>query len=338
MTKTNHPLTRRTVLSGAAALSLAAITPMTHAAETVRLGYWTSGVSLGFGAVIESRAAEFVGKRGVEVQFVHFPDVNAPLRALAAGAIDLAFGAPLAGVLSTSASGVPLRIFAATQPADVQFVVPEGSAIRSVAEFRGKKIGMSPAGSSVAVIAQAVLAGNHGIHPADFSLVGGNESRLVQFLAQKQVDGAALRSVTIAQLGNELKVRRLSSFADEWAKLTGSHAVPYIGVGTATAELVDRRPETVARIIAGLREALAWGEAHPADVAAVLHRSANLPEDDARVYASLWNSMNRIAYEPADVATLRRQYEVFSQAGLVKGSIDERLFATQPYERSKSIK
>ncbi|WP_027350458.1 ABC transporter substrate-binding protein [Halotalea alkalilenta] len=322
------------------AVAVLAVTPLlsfsVQAAEKVRIGYWTSGVSLGYGSVLESK--DFLAERGIDAEFVHFPDVNAPMRALAAGSIDLAFGAPLAGVFSTAAEGVPVKIFAATQPADVQFVVSEDSPIESLDELRGKKIGMSPAGSSVAVIASAVLAGNYGIGSNDFSLVGGNESRLAQFLAQKQVDGAALRSVTIAQLGDELKVKRLGSFADEWRKLTDSDSVPYIGVGAVNAGLVDAHPETVARVIAALRDTLAWGEAHPDEVISILQSSANLPEHDARVYVGQWSAMNRVAFEPEDIETLKRQHQVFADSGLIRGELDDALFATQPYARAEQLR
>src|SRR5260370_18591038 len=84
---------------------------------------------------------------------------------------------------------------------------------------------MSPPGSSVAAIATAVLQGNDGIRANDFSIVPGNEARLAQFLVQKQVDAAALRSVTIAQL-KELKVKRLGSFGGGWKKPTQAGPTP----------------------------------------------------------------------------------------------------------------
>lgn len=319
------------VLAAAAVGSMAA-----HAADKVRIGYWTSGVSLGYGAVLE--AGDFLAKRGIDAEFVHFPDVNAPLRALASGSIDLAFGAPLAGVFSTAAQGVPLRIFSATQPADVQFVVPADSPIQSLDQLKGKKVGMSPAGSSVAVIAGAVLAGNHQIKANEFSLIGGNESRLAQFLAQKQVDAAALRSITVTQIEGEVKLRRLGSFADEWKKLTKSDAVPYIGVGTVRAELADKQPQVVARVIAALRDTLTWGDTHREEVAQILQKKANLPADDARAYVAQWNQLNRVGFEPADIDTLRRQHQVFTESGLVKGELKDDLFATQPYAISKTLK
>ena len=97
---------------------------------------------------------------------------------------------------------------------------------------------------------QPLIQDGHVMSNCDFALVGGNESRLAQFLVQKQVDAAALRSVTVEQLGDELPVRKLGTFANEWKTLTQSDAVPYIGVGAARSDLVDNHPEVVARVIA----------------------------------------------------------------------------------------
>ncbi len=306
----------------------------TAAADKVRIGYWSSGVSLGYGTVLENK--DFLAKRGIDAEFVHFPDVNAPIKALASGSIDLAFGAPLAGVFSSSAQGVPIQIFAATQPADVQFVVPKGSPITSLDQLKGKKIGMSPAGSSVAVIASTLLQNNNHIDASDFQLIGGNESRLAQFLVQKQVDAAALRSLTIAQL-DELNVTSLGSFADEWKKLTHSEAVPYIGVGAVRSELIEKHPQTVARVIAALRDTLAWGKTHPQEVVELLQKNANLPKHDAEVYFSRWDSMNRLTFEPEDIDTLKRQHQVFVASGTVKGEVPDNLYNDSAYRAAKSI-
>ena len=98
-----------------ASLTLVAVAALTsgavHAADRVRIGYWSSGVSLGYGSVLE--ATDFLKQQGLDVQFVRFPDVNAPLRALASNSIDLAFGAPAAGVFSSAAEGVPIDVITA---------------------------------------------------------------------------------------------------------------------------------------------------------------------------------------------------------------------------------
>lgn len=303
-------------------------------ADTIRVGYWTSGVSLGFGAVLE--AQKFLQQRGLDVQFVRFADVNAPNRALAANAIDFAFAAPAAAVFSSVAQGVPLRIVLATQPADVEFVAPQDSPIRSLADLRGKKVGMSPPGSSVAAIATAVLQGNDGIRSEDFSIVPGNEGRLAQFLVQKQVDAAALRSVTIAQL-KDLKVKPLGSFGDEWKKLTKTDAVPYIGVSAVRADWLAKHPDEAAKLIAGMRTALQWGTTHRSEVSAILQKSANLPAADADAYASRWTEINRVTFEQSDIDTLTREHKIFVDGGVIEGELPAGLFDTKPYVASKSI-
>lgn len=315
---------------------LAGLLPqLSFANGKVRIGYWTSGVSLGYGAVLESQ--DFLKKRGVDAEFVHFPDVNAPLKALASGSIDLAFGAPVAGVFSVTSEGVPVKIIAATQPADVAFVVPADSPITSLSQLKGKKVGMSPAGSSVAVIGTTLLQENAGIAANEFSLVGGNESRLAQFLAQKQVDAAALRTLTVKQLP-DLKLRVISTYADEWKKLTHSDAQPYIGVGTVRNELLTQQPETVAKVIAALRDTLDWGRAHPDDVVNILKVKASLPEDQARAYVSLWDRMNQMSFETADIDTLKREHAVLLSSGSIKGELNNDLFDQGPYLASKKLK
>lgn len=315
---------------------LAGILPQLSFADgKIRIGYWTSGVSLGYGAVLESQ--DFLKKRGIDAEFVHFPDVNAPLKALASGSIDLAFGAPVAGVFSVAAEGVPVKIFAATQPADVAFVVPESSKITTLSQFKGKKVGMSPAGSSVAVIGSTLLQENAAIAANEFALVGGNESRLAQFLAQNQVDAAALRTLTINQLP-DLKLRVISTFADEWKKLTHSNALPYIGVGAVRSELINQHPETVAKVIAALRDTLEWGRTHPDQVVKILQSKASLPEDQARAYVKLWDRMNQMSFEPADIDTLKREHAVLLSSGSIKGALSDSLFDPRPYLVSKNLK
>ncbi|HEV7393478.1 MAG TPA: ABC transporter substrate-binding protein, partial [Burkholderiales bacterium] len=182
-------------------------------AQKIKVGYWTSGVSLGFGSTLEQM--KFLEKQGLDVEWIKFGDVNAPTRAIVSNAIDVAFGASTAGALSIAADGVPVKIFLATQLAEVQFVVPEASPIKSLADFRGKKIGMSPPGSATHSLAIALLEGNYGLKPADYTTVPGNEPRLAQFLMQGEVQAAALRGTTIAQM-NEVKLRVLGNYIDEW--------------------------------------------------------------------------------------------------------------------------
>ena len=302
-------------------------------AQKIRVGYWTSGVSLGFGSTMESM--KFLEKQGLEVEFVKFADVNAPTRAIVSGAIDVAFGASAAGALNIAADGVPIKIILATQIAEVRFVVLESSPIKSLAEFKGKKVGMSPPGSATHAIAVALLEGNYGLKPADYSVVPGNEPRLAQFLAQGEVAASALRGMTVAQISDDVKVRVLGSYVDEWKKLTKANAAPVIGMGIVHSDYLAKNPEAVVKFVVAMKEATDWGAKNQARVAEILQKAANMKPDDAKQYASLWSVTYVTSMEPADVAMMKKMAEIFRNAGSIKGNVPDSAFATEPYAKAK---
>ena len=315
-----------------AAAALLAAAPAAHA-QKIKVGYWTSGVSLGFGTTMENM--KFLEKQGLDVEYVKFSDVNAPTRAVVSGAIDVAFGTSAAGALNIAADGVPIKIFLATQIAEVRFAVLESSPIKSLAEFRGKKIGMSPPGSATHAIAVALLEGNYGLKPADYSVVPGNEPVLAQFLAQGEVQASALRGTTVAQISDDVKLRILGSYVDEWKKLTKSNASPVIGMATVRTEYLEKNPDAMVKFVLGMKETTDWGAKNQARVAEILQKSANMKPDDAKAYASLWSVTYVTSMEPADVAMMKKMAEIFRNAGSIKGNVPDSAFATEPYAKAK---
>lgn len=326
-------MTRIALAAAAFAALLGAIVPA-HA-EKVRVGYWSSGVSLGFGAVLES--GKFIEKEGLEVEYVKFPDVNAPTKALAAGAIDFAIGAPAAAAMSVATDGLPLSIVLATQVAELDFVVPEDSGLKTLADLKGKKIGGSPSGSATAAIASAILEKNYGFSSSDYTLVPGNDPRLAQFLVQKDIDAAALRTVTIA-LVKDIKLRTIGSFRAEWKTLSKSDAPPVLGVGLMRNDWLKANPDAAAKVVAAMRKAYAFGKSDKAAVAKALVEAANMKEDDAKAYAALWDGIYTVSMEPADIASLKTEFEVFKSVSAVKGDLPDSALVTGPYEASKAIK
>ena len=82
--------TRRFWLAAAAlSLTISAATGAQAQSKKIRIGYWTSGFSVGFGAVLE--LGKFVEKQGLEPEWVRFADVNGPTKALVTNSIDVAF-------------------------------------------------------------------------------------------------------------------------------------------------------------------------------------------------------------------------------------------------------
>jgi NitT/TauT family transport system substrate-binding protein len=315
-----------------AAALLLGTSPSAHA-QKIKVGYWTSGVSVGFGSVLEQM--KFLEKQGLDVEFVKFADVNAPTRAIVSGAIDVAFGASAAGALTIAADGVPIKIILATQIAEVQFAVLESSPIRSLAEFKGKKVGMSPPGSATHALAMALLEGNYGIKAADITVVPGNEPRLAQFLAQGEVQASALRGTTVAQVSNDVKLRILGNYVDEWKKLTKSNAAPVIGMGIVHADYLAKNPEAVMKFVVGMKEATDWGGRNTARVAEILQKAANLKPDNAAAYAKQWGAIYITSMEPADVLMMKKMADIFKGAGSLKKDVPDSTFATGPYAKAK---
>src|SRR5213596_1153224 len=174
-------------------LAMAVSVPGQLFAQKMKVGYWTSGFSLGFGSVMEQ---------------MKFAEVNGPTRAIVSNAIDIAFAAPSTNSIGIAADGVPVKIVLATQIAEAQIVVSDGSPIKTMTDLKGKKVGMSPPGSATHAITTAILDLNFGIKANDYRIAPGNEAQLAQFLIQKEIDAGVLRSVTIAQMG-DVKLRRL---------------------------------------------------------------------------------------------------------------------------------
>jgi NitT/TauT family transport system substrate-binding protein len=320
-------------------LALAVVAGCVNGAHAVplRVGYWTSGISLGFGSVLE--AQKLFEKQGLQVQFVRFADVNGPTTALASNAIDLAFGTSLAGAFSLAQQGVPVRVVAATQIVDAEIVVPAGSAIRSPAELRGKKIGMSPIGSGTTGVGTAVLDGNYGLKLSDYRLVAGDEPRLAQFLVQKNVDAAIIRPTTVAQVpDNAQKLRVIATLSDQWKQMTKTSTPPYIGVAVMRSDWLKENPAEAPKVLAAMRSALAFGTANPAAVTAILKKAGNMSDEGARFYSDHWTQMNTVSFEQADIDTLKRTFSVFKAGGTLKGNLPDDLFDQKPYLDSEPAK
>ena len=304
-------------------------------AQKIKVGYWTSGFSLGFGAVMEQM--KFAEKEGLNVEWVKFAEVNGPTRAIVSNAIDVAFAAPSTNSIGIAADGVPVKIVLATQIAEAQIVVLEGSPIKAITDLKGKKIGMSPAGSATHAIATAILDHNFSIKPNEYSIAPGNEGQLAQFLIQKEIDAGVLRSVTIAQMG-DAKIRRLGSIVDEWKKLTKGNAPPILAVTIVYSDYLLKNQDAVAKFITATRNGLQYGSQNKPNVAEILQKAANMNATDARAYANQWDGAYIASFEPQDIASLKRMYDIVKAVGGATKDAPDSAFDTGPYSRSKQIK
>jgi ABC-type nitrate/sulfonate/bicarbonate transport system substrate-binding protein len=323
---------RLPLLLSALVLALALPRSSASAQESIKVGYWTSGFSVGFGAVLE--VGKFLEAQGLAPEFVKFSDVNGPTKALLTHSIDIAFAAPASGAFTLGANGAPVQVVLATQVAEATFVAKQGSAIKTLADLRGKKVGMSPVGSATYAIAAAVLERNVGLNASDFTPIPGNEGRLVQFLQQGDIDAASLRAVTIASVP-DLKLQVLGNMVDEWQRMTGTKAVPILGVTLVHKDYARAHPDGVVKFIKGMLAAVKFGRTETAKASDILRQTANLDAKDATAYAKLWDQIYIASLAPQDVATLKAMAEIFRASKLIEGQVPDSLFDPGPYEQAK---
>src|SRR5262245_47938513 len=321
---------RLTALCLAVPLALAASAAC--AQEKIKVGYWTSGFSVGFGAVLE--AGKFLEQAGLAPEYIKFSDVNGPTKALITQSIDVAFAASANGAFTLAIQGAPVEIVLATQVAEATFVAKDGSPLKTLADLKGKKVGMSPAGSATYAIVASVLEHNFGLKPSDYTAVGGNEGQLVRLLDRGDVDAASLRAVTLASVP-ELKLQTLGRLIDEWKKMTGTNALPILGVSVVHKTFSRQHPDAVVKFVRGMIAATKFGRDQPAKAAEMLSRAANLDAKDATSYARLWSEIYVATMEPADIATLKTMAQIFKAIGTIEGNVPDSVFVAAPFEQAK---
>jgi ABC-type nitrate/sulfonate/bicarbonate transport system substrate-binding protein len=336
---TNRMTTSRIAgIAGLAGLLLAVAAGLGTAAQAqqktdkIKVGYWTSGFSVGFGAVLEF--GKFFEQQGLTPEYIRFSDVNGPTRALITNSIDVGFAAPVTGAFALAAQGAPVEIVLATQIAEATFVAKDGSPLRNLADLKGKKIGMSPAGSATYAIVAALLERNYGIKTSDFTAVPGNEGQLVQFLQRGDVDAASLRAVTLASVP-ELKFKVLGKAVDEWKRMTQSTAAPILAAAIVHKDYSRAHPDAVVKFVRAMIAASDFGSKNTDQAAEMLSKASNLDAKDATSYAKLWNDIYIATMEPETVATFKAMAEIFRAGKTIEGVVPDSLYATGPYQRAK---
>src|SRR5262249_37085465 len=155
------------------------------------------------------------------------------------------------------------------------------------------------------------------------------EGQLVRLLERGDIDAASLRAVTLASVP-ELKLQTLGRLIDEWKKMTGTSAVPILGVSVVHKTFAREHPNAVVKFVRAMIAATKFGHDQPDKAAEMLSRAANLDAKDATSYARLWDQIYIASMEPADVATFRTMAQIFKAVGTVEGSVPDSVFVTAP--------
>jgi len=306
---------RRTFLKATAAVGAAstfgAFSARAQSAKVVRIGWQKAGYlpSIKQQGVIE----KILNPRGIEVKWVEFQFGPPMLEALNTGNVDYGYAGDSPPIFAQAAASNVYYVAALPLSGRGQAViVPADSPIKSLAELKGKKVGLGKGSSAhnltVAAVEHAGLSFN------DIQAVYLAPADAIAAFTRGALDAWTIWDPFFARAELNLKARVLAYDAD----IKSSHAF-YL----ANRAFTDGNPEITALINTEFKKAGQWAEANKSEVAKTLHEATGVELE------AVTRAIDRLGFEviPLNndiIASQQRIADRFHGLKLIPKKIDVR--------------
>jgi ABC-type nitrate/sulfonate/bicarbonate transport system substrate-binding protein len=245
---------RRSVL--AALLAAIALWPggAALALEQVRLGKAVPN-SFAFGAADVGIEAKIFEAEGIAVEVTSFRGDAQLQQALAAGGVDVGLGSGPG--LGFRAKGAPAIGVAAMYgpPANLALVLPLDTPIRTIADLKGKRIGVTTAGSLTDwLVRELSRQQGWGSDGMQILALGQMQARLAA-IQRGELDGMVIEAATGYELEEAGKAKNFLLFGDI-AKDFYTHVI------FASDDLIEKRPDLLRRFLRGWFKTIAFMRAN----------------------------------------------------------------------------
>jgi NitT/TauT family transport system substrate-binding protein len=269
---------RRTFLKNAGALGLAAaLGPKAFAQGAPEKAKVTLGVGgkplLYYLPLTIAERKGFFKEQGLEVQINDFGGGAKSLQALVGGSVDVVTGA-YEHTIRMQAKGQD--VVAVTElgrfPAIVIAVKKDKAGqLKSAADFKGLKIGVTAPGSSTALTAQYAMV-KAGLKPSDAAIIGvGSGASAVAAMKKGEIDVISHLDPVIAKLEADGDIQILIDTRTEAGTrelFGGSNPAATL---YTKKDFIEKNPQTTQRLVNAFVKTLKWLEtAKPEDVAATV--------------------------------------------------------------------
>ncbi|HLH95827.1 MAG TPA: ABC transporter substrate-binding protein [Xanthobacteraceae bacterium] len=224
------------------------------ALDQVRLGKAVPN-SFAFGAADVGIQAGIFAQEGIDLQILSFQGDARIQQALTAGGIDVAVGSGPG--LGFRAKGVPAIGVAAMYgpPSNLSLTVLANSPIKTIADLKGKRIGVTTQGSLTDWLTRELSRqqgwGSDGIQVV---ALGAAQARLAA-MGRGELDGEVIESGTGFELEEQGKGRNVLLFGDI-AKHFYTHVI------YATDAMIEKRPDVLRRFLRGWFKTIAFMRAN----------------------------------------------------------------------------
>lgn len=251
--------------------------------------------------------------------FAAGPPIN---ESFAAGQQDFGFLGDTPALIGKSA-GLDTRLVgkASVGPTSLAVVVAEGSALKSPAELKGKKVAVTKGSYAHHLLALVLQKGGLGF--GDIELVNLPNGDIPGALATGAIDAGAVWEPIITKFEAQKAIRVL---ADGTGIKSGVLTI------VATNDLIRKKPEQVKAVLRAYARAAEYIRANPKDAAEVVSTDVSLaPDLLVKVFAKL-------DYNPAltdqDIAELKKSAAFIHSIGLIKTEVDIDSFADRSINKA----
>lgn len=241
----------------------------TLALDVVRVGK-TASNALAFTPPEIGTAAGIWQKHGIEIKVLQYAGDGKMQQGLIANEIEFGLGSgPSMGFIAKDVPAKTVGVIA-NEPLSMGLIVKEDSPIKTAADLKGRKIGITTNGSLTYWLARA-LARREGWAPDAIRTVPmGTISGQIAGLKSGQVDGFIMSASVGYMLAERHEGRVLLHFGDE-IKDFHTHVI------FATNKVIAEKPDVVKRFLAGWQETIEYMLSHRAETIELAHKTTDLP-------------------------------------------------------------
>jgi ABC-type nitrate/sulfonate/bicarbonate transport system substrate-binding protein len=277
-------------LSSGAALAL----------DTVRLGKAVPN-SYAFAAVEVGMQAKIYEQEGVEVVVTSFRGDAQLQQALAAGGVDVGLGSGPG--MGFRAKGAPSIAVAAMYgpPSNLALVLPMNTPVKTIADLKGKRIGVTTAGSLTDWLTRELSRQQGwGADGIQVMALGAVPARLAA-VQRGELDGLVIESATGYELEEQGKAKNFLLFGDI-AKDFYTHVI------FATDEIIGKRPDLLRRFLRGWFKNVAFMKRNKDFVVASVQKTIDVrPSIAGRIYDAQMSGFSLDgAWSSAAIDVIRR--------------------------------
>lgn len=265
--------------------------------------------------------AEGIDAENVQIDAAHVQE------AVGAGQVDVGFGL-IGKFLQPLENGLPIQFTAGIHSGCIKIIAPADSGITSIADLRGKRIGVSGLAGAETIIAKRALAAE-GISvdekspEAEFVVFSKND--LGQALQNGAIDVIAIGDPTASQFEVEYG---LTVILDTSA--TEPYAGEYCCASFVSDRLAEEHPDIAAAFTRAVLKASVWVEEHPQE-AAQLQLDKKYVTGDVDFNASLLQHYNYIPSVQGGYEAIQTSVQQLTDIGLLKAGTDAKVFTDNCY-------